>query len=64
MNNQIESESLLSMVEMLTNDPERNGVLAAFEDIRTARVRTLAQIEADLGKEWPIILSRRKRRKN
>jgi len=36
------------MVEMLTDDTERNGVLAAFEDIRAGRVRTLAEIEADL----------------
>jgi lipid A disaccharide synthetase len=46
-----EFNSLLSMVEMLTNDSERNGLLAAFEDIRTGRVRTLAEIEADLEKE-------------
>jgi hypothetical protein len=44
----IEFNSLLSMVEMLTDDTERNGVLAAFEDIRAGRVRTLAEIEADL----------------
>jgi hypothetical protein len=43
-----EFKSLLSMVEMLTDDTERNGVLAAFEDIRAGRVRTLAEIEADL----------------
>jgi hypothetical protein len=46
-----EVNSLLSMVEMLTNDTERNGVLAAFEDIRAGRVRSLAEIEADLEKE-------------
>jgi lipid A disaccharide synthetase len=46
-----EFNSLLSMVEMLTNDTERNGVLGAFEDIRAGRVRTLAEIEADLEKE-------------
>ena len=46
-----EMNSLLSMIEMLTNDTERNGVLAAFEDIRGGRVRSLAEIEADLAKE-------------
>jgi lipid A disaccharide synthetase len=46
-----EFNSLLSMIEMLTNETERNGMLAAFEDIRAGRVRTLAEIEADLEKE-------------
>jgi len=46
-----EMNSLLSMIEMLRNDTERNGLLAAFEDIRAGRVRTLADIEADLEKE-------------
>jgi len=46
-----EPESQLRMVEMLTNDEERNGLLAALEDIRVGRVRTLAEIEADLEKE-------------
>ena len=46
-----EMNSLLSMIEMLTNDTERNGVLAAFEDIRGGRVRSLTEIEADLAKE-------------
>jgi hypothetical protein len=46
-----EMNSLLSMIEMLTNDTERIGVLAAFEDIRSGRIRTLAEIEADMEKE-------------
>jgi hypothetical protein len=46
-----EFNSLLSMVEMLSDDNERNGLLAAFEDIRAGRVRTLAEIEADLERE-------------
>jgi len=46
-----EMNSLLSMIEMLTNDTERTGLLASFEDIRAGRVRTLAEIEADLEKE-------------
>jgi len=47
----IESEPLLSMVEMLTDDSERNGLLVAFADIRAGRVRALAEIEADLEKD-------------
>jgi PHD/YefM family antitoxin component YafN of YafNO toxin-antitoxin module len=46
-----EFNALLSMIEMLANDNERNGVLKAFEDIRAGRVRSLAEIEADLEKE-------------
>jgi hypothetical protein len=46
-----EMNSLLSMIEMLKNDTERNGVLAAFEDIRAGRVRSLDEIEADMEKE-------------
>ena len=46
-----EMNSLLSMIEMLTNDTERIGLLASFEDIRAGRIRTLAEIEADLEKE-------------
>lgn len=46
-----EMNSLLSMIEMLTSDPERTGLLEAFEDIRAGRIRTLAEIEKDLEKE-------------
>jgi len=46
-----EMNSLLSMIEMLTSDKERNGLLEAFEDIRAGRIRTLAEIEGDLEKE-------------
>ena len=46
-----EMNSLLSMIEMLTSDKERNGLLEAFEDIRAGRIRTLAEIEKDLEKE-------------
>jgi hypothetical protein len=46
-----EMNSLLSMIEMLTSDNERNGLLEAFEDIRAGRIRTLAEIEKDLEKE-------------
>jgi len=43
--------SLLSMIEMLTSDKERSGLLEAFEDIRAGRIRTLAEIEKDLEEE-------------
>ena len=43
--------ALMSMIEMLTDDNERNGLLAAFEDVRAGRVRPLADIEAELEKE-------------
>ena len=46
-----EMNSLLSMIEMLTNDTERTGLIAAFEDLRGGRVRTLSEIETDLAKE-------------
>jgi hypothetical protein len=36
------------MIELLTSENERNGIVAAFEDIRNGRVRTLADIESDL----------------
>ncbi|MFP5277423.1 MAG: hypothetical protein ACLGPM_09920 [Acidobacteriota bacterium] len=46
-----EFNALLSMIELLTNDSERNGLLKAFEDIRSGRVRSLAEIESDLERE-------------
>jgi len=46
-----EFNSMLSMIEMLTNYSERSAMLTAFEDISAGRVRTLAEIEADLEKE-------------
>lgn len=46
-----EMNSLLSMIEMLTSETERSGLLEAFQDIRAGRVRTLAEIEKDLEKE-------------
>lgn len=39
------------MIELLNNESERNGLLAAFEDLRAGRVRSLAEIEADLEKK-------------
>jgi hypothetical protein len=46
-----EFNALLSMIEMLTNDHERKGILASFEDMRAGRIRSLAEIEADINKD-------------
>lgn len=42
-----EVNALLSMIEMLKNEQERNSLLAAFEDVRAGRIRSLEEIEAD-----------------
>ena len=46
-----EFTAMLSMIEMLSNEKERIGILAAFEDISAGRVRSLDEIEADLERE-------------
>ena len=46
-----EVNALLSMIELLTNEKERNGLLEAFEDVRAARVRSLEEIELELKQE-------------
>lgn len=46
-----EFNALLSMIELLADQNERESILAAFEDIRAGRVRSLAEIEADLERE-------------
>jgi hypothetical protein len=46
-----EFDALVSMIELLANEPERKGLVAAFEDIRTGRVRSLDDIEAELEKK-------------
>ena len=46
-----EFNALMSMIELLTNESESKGLLAALEDVRVGRVRSLADIEADLEKE-------------
>ena len=43
--------ALQSTIEMLTDDKERAGILAAFEDVRAGRVRSLDEIEAELARE-------------
>jgi PHD/YefM family antitoxin component YafN of YafNO toxin-antitoxin module len=46
-----EFNAMLSVIEMLSNEEERKGLLAAFEDLSAGRVRSLDEIEADLEKE-------------
>lgn len=46
-----EFNALLSIIEVLSNEQEREGLLKAFEDLRKGRVRSLAEIDADLEKE-------------
>ena len=46
-----EFNAMLSMIELLASESERNSLLAAFEDIKAGRVRSLSEIEADLEKE-------------
>jgi len=43
--------SMVNTVEVLSDETERNGLVGAFEDIRAGRVRSLAEIEAELEKE-------------
>src|SRR5208282_2923954 len=43
-----EFNSLLNMIEMLASDTEKKSLVDAFEDLRAGRVRSLAEIEAEL----------------
>ena len=44
-----EFAAVANLLELL--NAERNGLTAAFEDLRAGRVRSLAEIEADLEKK-------------
>ena len=46
-----EFNALTGMIEMLVSDTERKSLVQAFEDLRAGRVRSLAEIEAELEKE-------------
>lgn len=46
-----EFNAMLSMIELLTDDKEKNNLTAAFEDIRNHRIRSLSEIEADMEQE-------------
>jgi PHD/YefM family antitoxin component YafN of YafNO toxin-antitoxin module len=43
-----EVNALLSMIEMLKSENEQNSLMAAFEDVRAGRIRSLEDVEADL----------------
>ncbi len=45
-----EFNALIGMIELLADEKERKGIIAAFEDIKNGRVRSLAEVEADLEK--------------
>jgi hypothetical protein len=45
-----EFDSLVNTIEMLSSDTEKKSLIEAFEDLRAGRVRSLAEIEADLEK--------------
>ena len=44
-------DSAMSMVEMLSNEQERSSLLSSFEDLCAGRVRSLAEIDAELELE-------------
>ncbi|MGD0571117.1 MAG: hypothetical protein ABSA78_22185 [Candidatus Sulfotelmatobacter sp.] len=46
-----EVNALTNMIEMLASESERKDILQAFEDLRAGRIRSLAEIEADLERE-------------
>ena len=43
-----EFNALTSTIEILTSEAERKNLVQAFEDLRAGRVRSLAEIEAEL----------------
>jgi hypothetical protein len=43
--------AVFNTVELLSDDLERKGLVAAFEDIKNGRIRSLDEIEAELGEE-------------
>ena len=46
-----EFHAMLNMIEMLSDPKESSGITAAFEDLRKGRVRSLAEIDAELEAE-------------
>ncbi len=43
--------AVISTIEMLSDKTEHDSLIAAFEDIRAGRVRSLDEIEAELEKQ-------------
>jgi hypothetical protein len=46
-----EFHAMLNMIEMLSDPKESSGIVSAFEDLRKGRVRSLAEIDAELEAE-------------
>jgi hypothetical protein len=46
-----EFNAMLSTIECLTSQDEREGITRAFEDLRMGRVKSLAEIDAELKAE-------------
>jgi hypothetical protein len=51
MEMQEEFKAAINMIELLSDEKEHKGLLAAFEDISAGRVRSLAEIEKDMHLE-------------
>jgi hypothetical protein len=43
--------AVFNTVELFADEREHKGLIAAFEDLRAGRVRSLAEIEAEMEKE-------------
>jgi len=43
--------AVINTVEMLSDKGEHDSLVSAFEDIRSGRVRSLDEIDAELGKQ-------------
>ena len=48
---QEEMKAAINMIELLSDEHEHKGLLAAFEDLRMGRVRSLKEIDAELESE-------------
>lgn len=46
-----EFHAMLNMIEMLSDPKESSCIVSAFEDLRKGRVRSLAEIDAELEAE-------------
>lgn len=43
--------AVFNTIELLTDDAERNGLLAALRDIKEGRIRPLSEIEEEMERE-------------
>jgi hypothetical protein len=46
-----EFAAVANMLELMKDEIERKSLISAFEDLRDGRVRSLEEIEAELGKK-------------